>query len=239
MSDASKTTRRCTKKTSAKEKHSTREGSATASERPPAEPKERPPEATRLYLTKTDGETDKQAFARHAVLPEVNAATTISVLSAPGFSGPELDLTTLVGELQSQSEAVNDGRLVRGESMLAAQAQTLDAMFHFLTRKALAQGHLQQYDTYMRLALKAQSQCRTSWESISEIKNPRSVFVKQANIANGHQQINNASARELESSPTKLLETTRNEWMDARATSKAGRGNQTLEAVGAINGTAQ
>jgi hypothetical protein len=107
-----------------------------------------------------------------------------------------------------------------------------------LTRKAIIQEHLPQYETFMRLALKAQSQCRTTWEGIAEIKNPRSAaFVRQANIAAGHQQVNNGSrAPAIESTPSKfLLETTRNAWMDTRASSKGGRGDQEMEAVGAIN----
>ena len=49
-------------------------------------------------------------------------------------------------------------------------------------------------ETYLRLALKAQAQCRTTWESLAEIKNPRAVaFVRQANIAHGPQQVNNGT----------------------------------------------
>ena len=54
-----------------------------------------------------------------------------------------------------------------------------------VAREARA-GHLQAAETYMRLALKSQSQCRTTVETLAEIKNPRQVaFVKQANIAGG------------------------------------------------------
>jgi hypothetical protein len=44
----------------------------------------------------------------------------------------------------------------------------------------------------MRLALKAQSQCRATIETLAEIKNPQPVaFVQQADVAHGPQQINN------------------------------------------------
>jgi transposase InsO family protein len=44
----------------------------------------------------------------------------------------------------------------------------------------------------MRLALKAQSQCRATVEALAEMKNPKPVaYVQQANIANGPQQVNN------------------------------------------------
>jgi hypothetical protein len=46
---------------------------------------------------------------------------------------------------------------------------------------------------YLRSAMKAQSAARSAWESISKIHNPigSATFVKQANIANGPQQVNN------------------------------------------------
>lgn len=46
--------------------------------------------------------------------------------------------------------------------------------------------YLNATDTYLRLALKAQAQCRATLQTLAEIKNPRPVaFVKQANIAHG------------------------------------------------------
>jgi hypothetical protein len=75
----------------------------------------------------------------------------------------------------------------------------------------------------MRLALKAQSQCRATLETLSVVKNPPSVaFVRQANIANGPQQVNNgppsaadaSRARETEIQPNKLLERRQNELLD-------------------------
>jgi hypothetical protein len=68
-------------------------------------------------------------MSRYALQPETHAAHTIGVVSASSFVGSDLDLTTLMHELQRQSEAVNGGALARGEAMLTAQAQTLDALF--------------------------------------------------------------------------------------------------------------
>jgi len=49
-------------------------------------------------------------------------------------------------------------------------------------------------EIYLRLALKAQAQCRTTVETLVEMKNPRPVaFVSQANISNGPQQVNNGT----------------------------------------------
>ena len=44
----------------------------------------------------------------------------------------------------------------------------------------------------MNLALKAQAQSRATIQALTELKYPKqATFVKQANIANGHQLINN------------------------------------------------
>jgi hypothetical protein len=60
----------------------------------------------------------------------------------------------------------------------------------------------------MRLALKAQRQCRATIETLVMAKNPAPVtFVKQANVAHGPQQVNNgppaeaSRARESENRP--------------------------------------
>src|SRR3546814_3695576 len=90
----------------------------------------------------------------------------------------------------------------------------------------------------MRLALKAQSQARTTIETLAEVKNPKAVaFVKQANIAN-NQQVNNGDSAEVvpetragtnESPQTKLLEGTNVTRLDARAKGQAGRSHPRSE----------
>lgn len=82
------------------------------------------------------------------------------------------------------------------KATLTAQAAAFDAIFTELARRgALNLGeYLSASETYLRLALKAQSQCRATLETLAEIKNPHPVaFVQQANIAHGPQQVNNGA----------------------------------------------
>src|SRR3546814_19019872 len=59
-------------------------------------------------------------------------------------------------------------------------------------RRASSQNHLKQYQAHMNLGLKAQAQCRATLQALTELKYPRQVVIaKQANISNGHQQVNN------------------------------------------------
>ena len=78
-------------------------------------------------------------------------------------------------------------------------------------------------------------------EPLAEIKNAAPVaFVRRANIANGPQQVSNATrrvagasrARESENPPNKLLEQQPNEWLDRKTTRTSVSVDQALEAVG-------
>ena len=131
--------------------------------------------------------------------------------------------------------------------MLFTQSLTLQATFTALSRRAAANSgeHMGATDTYLRLALKAQGQCRATLETLANIKNPRPVaFVKQANITNGPQQINNGSSEatdpivraceEKETTQNELLTDTRarhGKPVDNRATSKAGASNPRVATV--------
>ena len=105
----------------------------------------------------------------------------------------ELDMQECIGVMKERQAKIRGGNLTSLENMLTAQVFTLNALFNKLAqRSGLNMGeHLGAADTYMRLALKAQSQCRSTIEAINEIKNPSSAtFVRQANIGNAV-QVNN------------------------------------------------
>jgi hypothetical protein len=97
-------------------------------------------------------------------------------------------------------------------------------------------------EVYMKLALKAQSQCRTTLQTLAEIKNPQPVaFVKQANIAHGPQQINNGTpspesrVEKTQNQPNELLEVNNGKRLDTRKAGSTSRIDQNMETVEAIN----
>ena len=75
------------------------------------------------------------------------------------------------------------------------QAGTLDAIFNEMARGAAANmGRIPPpRKMYLRLALKAQSQCRATLETLAASRNPPIIFAKQANVTTGPQQINNGA----------------------------------------------
>lgn len=97
------------------------------------------------------------------------------------------------------------------------------------------------FELNMRMALRAQSQCRATLETLSNIKNPPVIYAKQANVTTGPQQINNGVAtphtRENENERTQLLEAKHEQRLDTGATGEAGHRDKALEAVGKVNRT--
>ena len=136
-------------------------------------------------IVKREDESDDVALSKTLLKPEVSAAFCLQALQPINTVGG------LRAALTEQINDVHNGNLQRPEAMLLTQAHTLDALFNSLAQKALVQTEMPRHESYMRLAFKAQAQCRTTLEALATIKNPPIIFAKQANITNGHQQINN------------------------------------------------
>jgi hypothetical protein len=101
--------------------------------------------------------------------------------------------------------------------------------------------HLDAMDRNLRLAMKAQSQCRATAETLAIIKQGPTVYARQANIAHGPQQVNNGvlgpstgsrPGGKTESVNPELLRANDGERLDTGTASTAGRGDSALETVG-------
>jgi hypothetical protein len=197
------------------------------------------PKALRLVRQQT--ESQAEALAHASLRPTIQAAVTLLDYNK---SFGELSLDTLAADLVKQCEKASSGDLGRAEALLVAQAHTLDAIFHQLARKASRSEYLNQLEVHLRLALKAQSQCRATLETLAEIKNPiAGAYVRQANIAAGHQQINNGTPQKIEASGAREIEIEQNKQSgdgnellpDTRAPALAGGVDPQMEALGEID----
>ena len=183
-------------------------------------------------------ESQERGMARKVLSPSVQAGLSVRAIHEGSISN--LEIRPLVRELSDQMQAIGDGMMARAEEMLVAQAHTLDALFNRLTR--LAVGHIGDPEVvgpYLKLALKSQSQCRATVETLAEMKNPKPVnFVQQANIGQ-NVQVNNGdqgAARERsEHEQNKLLGENDGKRLDTGTTGAAIRGDSALEAVGKID----
>lgn len=190
-----------------------------------------------------------EALARMALRPSVNAAAVMVSYGKPLGINQD-DVGALMDRLADDVKDVWAGDMKRTEAMLFGQAHALQSMFMELARRATAQEYLKQWEAYLRMALKAQNQCRMTLETLATIKNPPVVFARQANINNGgQQQVNNraapaqgqapAHAANVQAAPTGLLEQQHGEWLDTGAAGKAGRADPHLAPVGEVHRPAQ
>lgn len=180
---------------------------------------------------------EKQKIARAVLRPSVNAAAVISEYGKP-FG--ELDVMALADVLVERSKEVSGGDMYAVEAMLIDQAHALQAIFMNFARRTLNQEYQKNFESFMRMALKAQNQCRMTLETLATVKNPPVVIARQANITNGPQQINNgvpatSRTQEIETAQTQLSGGCHELLPDARASGEASGTNQAMEALGKIN----
>ena len=112
-----------------------------------------------LRIDQQRNETPAEALAHALLRPTFQAAVTL-VHYNKDFG--EIGTNTLIADLRKQCELASNGNLARAEALLMTQAHTLDAIFNNLARlAALNMGeNLPAVEMYLRLALKAQVQCR-------------------------------------------------------------------------------
>lgn len=200
--------------------------------------------ANTLNMVEQPGKSRERSMAELAV-SSIMANANTSRKFANGTFGV-IDLTESIAVMYEKAEKLKAGDLTEVEVTLMAQAVTLDTIFNELARRAaLNMGeYLNATETYLRLALKAQGQCRATLETLAEIKNPRQVaFVKQANIAHGHQQVNNgaapgeslAHAGKSAIPSNEQLGVSDGERLDTRTQGTAGAANPELVPVGEID----
>ena len=194
-----------------------------------------------------DARQTKADAAALIINPACTAAITLEAIRrGQVVNDTTLDTQCLVDALTKVVLDVQGGSMLRAETMLVAQAHTLDTLFHSLAAKSAAnsrEGYLDASDRYMRLALRAQNQARATLETLSLVKNPpQATFVRQANIAHGPQQVNNgppptgepARARESQNEPTRLLEHQHGERLDTLTTKAAGSTDPAMATVGEV-----
>lgn len=182
----------------------------------------------------------RRGLAKMATSPEFSTYRILqSVEQKTGVWEP-MDVPILMEELRNQAAAVNRGEMAQAEAMLMNQATALQSLFSRLTERALGNETLPAFEANMKMALRAQSQCRATLETLSAIKKPPVIYAKQANIANGPQQVNNGvpSQAENENGQNKLSGEKNELLPNSRASCVESRFNPALEAVGESHRTA-
>jgi hypothetical protein len=145
-----------------------------------------------------------------------------------------VDLQYTQAMLERSIGEVKQGNLSDVEAMLYSQAYALNVMFATLMTRANRQEYMPPTQALMSLAFKAQNQSRATLQALVDLKQPRQpTFVKQANISQGHQQVNNL-AEKNQSSQNKLLEGETYD-LDSRPQAKTKGIDSKVEAVGKVH----
>lgn len=134
--------------------------------------------------------SNEDAVARLVHMPHYrNAAAGGSFgSSSAGMPSDSVASTRIVTEQCAKTRAGNMGL---PSDILTAQAMTLDAVFTEMLKRSGA--NIGEYpeaaERYMRMAMKAQAQCRTSIEALSKMHQPREQVVRHVHVYEGGQAV--------------------------------------------------
>ena len=176
----------------------------------------------------------KEGYAKAALLPSLYAGAVIQQYGNALFGKDNLDIHALDKALKESTEAIHNGDMKAVEAMLYGQAVALQTMFTNLSMRAdCQQGRLDNIEALLKLAFKAQNQCRMTLETLSNVKNPPVVYARQANITSGPQQVNNGLTHATEKNivQNELLEDSHVKRLDGRTQGQTGRPDTHMETV--------
>lgn len=198
------------------------------------------PDANEFRIRGDVNDTVGLRVAKIALGPVAPSALTAKTYATKLF-GPS-SMNDAMTALNSSVNAVQAGNLSGVEAMLMSQAAALNAIFNELAMRAHGQAMMKHMEAFLRLAFKAQNQCRMTLETLANVKNPPVFIGKQANITNGPQQVNNGGpavagshAAKTKSTQTGLLEASDVERLDTRAQGPAGSADPHMETVATVH----
>jgi hypothetical protein len=137
-------------------------------------------------------ESDSKTFARVALVTGVRHAQASSNFANRVFGNRDLlsitNATEVVTEIMKEA---SDGGKAQSSQMLAAQAHVLDTLFTDMAMRSRENmgEYLDASERYMRLALRAQANCRATLEALAKLHQPREQTVKHVQVNEGGQAI--------------------------------------------------
>ena len=176
----------------------------------------------------------KEGYAKVALSPSVHAGAVVGQYGSMLFGKDNMDVNCLDKALKESTEAIHHGDMKAVEAMLYGQAVALQTMFTNLARRAdCQQGRLDNIEALLKLAFRAQNQCRMTLETLANVKNPPVVYARQANITSGPQQVNNGLTHATEKNivQNELLEDSHVKRLDGRTQGQTSRPDTHMETV--------
>lgn len=145
-----------------------------------------------LEVAKRADENIGRTLARITLDPQTRNANLAMSFGSQVF-GDRLkpDITESSAVLAEEIKSAMSGDLSLASRIHTSQAISLDALFTDMARRS--GNNMGQYpdaaDRYMRLALKAQSACRSALEALARLHQPREQTVKHVHVNEGGQAV--------------------------------------------------
>ena len=189
----------------------------------------------KFTLTHIPEQDDLKTTTEFFLSQSAIGASTVKVLNFNGSipnDSISLEYTKML--LEKAFERVRDGDLAILEEMLLGQAFALNMAFNSLSARATRQLDISTMQMLMNLCFKAQNQSRATIDSLIRLKQPSNTqFIKQANIAQGHQQVNNLAEKNI--TPQNELLKDGYAHLDTRTTPTPKGIDTALEALDEVN----
>ena len=152
----------------------------------PSQPAEKPKS---ISVEGKMGETEPQTMARVMIAPYMRHGIVTQALAykAMGKLPGEPQFDQYGHAIKANAEQAATGDLKLASNMLVAQAHSLDALFTELARRATMNmgEYMGATESYGRLALKAQANCRATLEALMKLHQPREQTVKHVHVNEG------------------------------------------------------
>lgn len=135
--------------------------------------------------TSETDQSDDMLYAKSLVEPYLGNAKVVKGFQP--FGSKEVSLHATIQCLRDNTEYASTGELDSLEAMLASQVVSLNTIFTEMARRAAIQfgSRVEVAEKYLRLALKAQTNCKATIETLVSIKNPSLANIKKSSNEDG------------------------------------------------------
>lgn len=188
-----------------------------------------------FILKRKGNQDDLKTTSEHYFSQSTIGASAVKVMNFNGsIPNEDISLEYTKELLERSFKNIRDGDLSQLEEMLFSQAIALNMAFNSLATRATRQHDATTIQMFMHLCFKAQNQSRATIDSLAQLSQPNKVtFIRQANIAKGHMQVNSFPEKN-KVTQNELLKDSYAE-LDSRTAPTTKEVNPKMEALEAIN----
>ncbi len=139
-----------------------------------------------LNIPAQKGKSETRQMAEVAMRPMIRNGFIVGSLGGKQFGGEQPDLTETVEIMAEACEKVRSNDLRDQRDILTSQAMALDAIFTLMVARSEnnMKDHFTAAERFMRMALKAQAQCRTTIDALDRLARGGEQVIKHVHVDN-------------------------------------------------------